>query len=692
MTGERENPPFILLSKLPVEVGRSPRCQIVLPVATVSRRHAALLLRDGRVVVVDRESDFGTYVNSERVLERVIQPGDRVRFGHRIVYEFTSDGFHLRSHQPHEIQLELVGIARRGRLLVDGMTTTLKPGTFVGILGPSGVGKSLLLKTLAGYFSPEKGRILWDGRDVWSQREEYLQHVGFVPQTDILFDALTIEENLAFAARLRLPRFTPEMRSRAVKDVVERLQLGPHARKPVTELSGGQRKRVSAAIELLRGPHVLLLGEPTSGLDPGNEARFLEDLRQVTRRQGTLVVLSTHSPAAFKLFDRLLVLRRQGGVGRLAYDGPPEGLLQEFQGKDAADWFETLETGAATFEPGAVDSGGPPRRTAPEFQDDAPTPQRANSTTDRWPAGRPAVSQLARTQDVPRLSRQLALVVQRCSATISRDRALVAMMILQPLLLGLLVVFSQYNPGKIDPIVFFTVVIAIWLGMNNVVRDLVRERRQYIRDRMSGLRAEAYLAGKTAVFSAIGAVQLVMLLWLVRWGSARILDEHLSQDLVELSPWAWWGGLMLVYLCGMGLGLLVSTMVRTEESAVAALPMLILPQLLLSAVATGDSNVPMSQPRGFRPLIVTLDSLVHPADSASKWEQSLVGRFADAVSCLCYSRPGLLMIIRPEATDFPRYLWIGDLLHVLVLLAATHAAVWLMFFRRENSWPAMAGF
>lgn len=690
-TEESAEVPF---AALPVLVGRAADCDWRLSEPTVSRHHARIYRRGGDVVVLDQESRFGTFVNGQRVRERVLRREDRVRFGMRLSYVVRENALEPEGGAKASLEIRDVAIARQGRRLVDGVSAVLEPGKLVGLLGPSGLGKTLLLRALAGYYQPDAGRVVWGGRDVWEQREEYLAQVGFIPQADVLYETLSVRENLEHAARLRLPNLAAPAQAELIREVLELLQLTEHAAKRAAVLSGGQRKRLSVAIELLRNPPILLLDEPTTGLDPGNEARLVENLRQVAKR-GTLVVLSTHSLAALRLFDEVLVLARYGGVGRMAYGGPPETLEKRLAGMHPADWYDALEQGRVMPEVPGGQAASPWGAAASRI-----ATTEVGSAEDSAPEGSApplalSVRQIARRQSSGGWWRQWLDVAARCAKGIARDRALVAMIVFQPILLGLLVILSQSRATKLDPIQFFTVVVALWLGMNNTVRDLVRERRHYLRDRMAGLRAEAYLAAKVAVYVVIGAAQLWVFLLLVRWGCGQVLEEHMGNRLHEAGGVGWLTTLGLVYLCGVGLGMLVSTLSRTEETAVAALPLLILPQILLSAVATNEMNTAWSQPRIFRPIVVTLrpglgEAREQRGDNEDFWRIGWAGTTTDVLSMFCYSRPALLVLERPVVPGYSTNIWWGDLFHLLVLLFATHAAMWGLFLRCESRWPALA--
>ena len=158
---------------------------------------------------------------------------------------------------------------------------TLKPGELVAIVGPSGSGKSTLLKTVGGIRPSSAGSVSVRGEDVGLRQAD----IGYVPQDDTLHHLLSIEEALTFAARLRLPEgHTSEEREAAISEVLDQVGLEDIRERRIGNLSGGQRKRAAVALELISGPELLLLDEPTTGLDPGLERRLMELTRRLADR------------------------------------------------------------------------------------------------------------------------------------------------------------------------------------------------------------------------------------------------------------------------------------------------------------------------------------------------------------------------------------------------------------------------
>lgn len=699
------------LDALPILVGRSSGADLYLSDQTVSRRHARLERRGNQVWVVDLGSTHGTFVNEVPVRERALEVEDRIRFGRHVQYRVWENALERVALAGMMVAFKEVTLLAGDRVLIENIRLRIPPGTFMGILGPSGAGKTMLLRLLGGIRRPSHGAICTNFQeDIWQDIDQHRAHLAFIPQRDILYPQLTVREHLEFAAWLR---WGTDAHNRHFRDRIEQtlvtLGLERHADKPAAVLSGGQAKRVSVAIEWLRKPELLLLDEPTAGLDPGNEARLMEQLASLAKR-GSTVVCATHLMENVRLFDLVAVVAVKEQRGVLAYVGPPQNLLEHFGCRHFADLYEQLESGdwgSATVGEAAHES---PSAAVPLTS--GPPPLLKIRQSERRTETPPIPISLSRPEPLPKLRAligpamkagfglQFSVVLRRSAYVLGRDQWTRWMMIAQPVILGVLVSLIQFNPGKIANLVFFSLVVACWLGMNNSIRDLVRDRRHYIRDRLVGLWPEAYLGAKWALFAGMGICQLVAFLVIIRFLSPHVMPEHLSNELRDFSFWWWLGGLGIVYLCGLGMALLVSTVVRTEEAAVAWLPILILPQILLSSLATGVEHMSHTDARPFRPLVVTL---AYPTQAA---QQSTQGRetgsqperldnvavVVDMLSMLVYTRPALLTLLPPTVSGFRRAIWLADCAHLVTLLAATYLIMVITFRRAEQAWPVLVGY
>jgi ABC-type multidrug transport system ATPase subunit len=675
MTASESSAPLgqVQIGDSPVSVGRSSVSSLRLLHPTVSRSHAVIERQSGAVIIRDLDSRYGTFVNGARIGTKTLARDDLVRFGTGIAYRFTGEAL---AFEPvaggYSLTLRGVTIVKNGRTLVSGASFDLPANAFVGILGPSGSGKSTLLSVLASYHLPVSGEVLFDdGQPVKEHLDEYRAALGNVPQQDIVYSGLTGRENLLYSARLRS---STDMPVAALNEQVTRAltQVGllPHADKPFERLSGGQQKRVSVALELLKRPRLLLLDEPTSGLDPAAEANLMEVLK-VIAAQGTTIACTTHQMDNVGLFDLLVVIGVKEGVGQVAYVGDPDSLLNHFGCRGFADAFERLRDGA--FAP-----AGEPTTNADNQAHKANTP-------------RSTVAKLSELMEKPLpdgVLLQAKTVAERSWKRMMRDRSLVVTMLAQPVVLGVLVAATQFAALNTNLLNFFACVVSIWMGLNNSARDLVRERKNYVRERLAGLSPDGYLLAKFATFALIGVVQTTILT-IVTYAAGRafIAGYGIASDFAfgrdEGYGLAHFLGvlccLLLAYLCGLGLGLLASTLAKSEEAAVAALPLLIMPQILISAVAVGCSEDDFGKARAFKPLVMSLTDGLPPKGG--------IGCLLDDISMLCYSRPASLVLdIRNGSMTWP-----GDLIHLLILLMLTWAVVYIAFRLNEEKWPKLLG-
>jgi ABC-type multidrug transport system ATPase subunit len=234
----------------------------------------------------------------------------------------------------------MLGLGRvvpRNKLILQDIDLTINPGEFVALVGGSGAGKSTLLKALNGYEPATLGQILIDGEPLYPRLDLYRTQMGYVPQDDIIHRVLPVRLALWYAARLRLPDARkPEIEAR-IQAALKSVDMLEHAGKPVRILSGGQRKRVSIAVELLAHPALFFLDEPTSGLDPGLEKKMMYDLARLAD-EGRSVVLVTHATANIDQCDQVAFL----ADGRLVFYGSPDDALQFYNVRDFADIYLKL--------------------------------------------------------------------------------------------------------------------------------------------------------------------------------------------------------------------------------------------------------------------------------------------------------------------------------------------------------------
>jgi ABC-type multidrug transport system ATPase subunit len=564
-----------------VRIGRATDNDVVVDDLLVSRRHAELTFRpDGGVVLTDLGTHNGTFVNGRRVDHAVLREGDVIGVGHHL-FRLTA-GVLEQEIDTGEISFEVFGVSVTipdGRTLVDDVSFALDRNTFLAVVGPSGSGKSTLLNALTGFRPATAGRVVYDGRDLYAEYDELRQRIGLVPQADVVHAELTPRRALEFAAALRFPPdVTGAQRSARVDEVLAELGLTERADVRIDQLSGGQRKRVSVAYELLTEPSLLFLDEPTSGLDPGYERSLMERLRELADGGRTVIVV-THSVASLELCDRVLFLA-PGGRG--AYFGPP-GRVAPFFGRDGIE---------QVFQ----DLGAEPERDwAGEFRasDDH---RRFVAEPMAKPPPAPAAEPAAATRSVMRRRwfRQFTTLCRRYLAILASDRRTLALFVLQAPLLGLLMLW-RLPSGELGPppentlrllssgsIVLFNLVIgATWIGMSNAAREIVKELPQFQRERAAGLSLTAYLASKVAVLGSITVLQIIVYTLIATAAQGGPPDAVLlGSGRLELAV-----DVGVVALGGMCMGLLISALARTTEQAMTVLPVVLIAQMVLASGA-----------------------------------------------------------------------------------------------------------
>ncbi|MDQ8701819.1 FHA domain-containing protein [Streptomyces sp. LHD-70] len=573
-----------------MRIGRALENELVVSDLQVSRHHAEFhATPDGRFEIRDLGSHNGTYLNGQPLAKSgtaPIGPNDIVGVGHstfRLVdgrlEEFVDTG-------------EVSFSARHLTVTVDGGKQILKDVSFgvpekslIAVIGPSGSGKSTLLKALTGYRPANQGEVLYDNRNLYKQFAELRQRIGLVPQDDILHKELTVKKALKYAAKLRFPADTSEQeREQRIGEVLRELKLDIHKDKKVTSLSGGQRKRVSVALELLTKPSLIFLDEPTSGLDPGMDRDVMQLLRGLAD-DGRTVLVVTHSVAELAICDKLLVMAPGGSV---AYFGPPEEALNFFGYTTWADVFSAFENyreydwagrwkGSQHYQMYAADIDAAPQQPQQQYMQQ-PQAMMRPPKPQGWGS-------------------QLFTLIRRYVSVIASDKGFLALTVILPAVLGAvsllidpdkgLLVNPKVNPqtglhvpnGTATTVLLILAVGACFAGAANSVRELIKERVIYERERATGLSRSAYLMSKVIVLGTVTMLQ-GLLVGVIGFASREIPDEGLVL-----------GGSVLLELClpimalgfaAMMFGLVISSLVKTAEKTMPLLVMFAIVQVVFT--------------------------------------------------------------------------------------------------------------
>ncbi|HEX5988694.1 MAG TPA: ATP-binding cassette domain-containing protein [Solirubrobacterales bacterium] len=462
------------------------------------------------------------------------------------------------------LQAHAVEVEAGGKTLLQPTTLRLEEGEMVAIIGPSGSGKSTLLKAVGGIRPISGGSVSMRGDEIALRQAD----VGYVPQDDTLHHLLSVKEALDFAAQLRLPEgHTKEEREAMLAGVLEQVELTEAADRRIGNLSGGQRKRAAVALELIPKPELLLLDEPTTGLDPGLERRLMQLTRELAD-QGQTVLLVTHATQSLDLCDRVAIM---APGGRLAYLGPPAEAAAKFGVEQIDEVYAKLSE---------------------EAEEEAERP-----VGDPLSQPRPAASrQIARRRIWP----QVRILCRRYALLMARDRRNAKILAVQVVVLALGAAFlfqsdvfgyeegNALHAAQSAQLLFLMVTVSMWFGAISSVRQIVAERSVLARELAAGVRTEAYLLSKGTVIGTVVAVQTALFVWIVF--GLRPLGEAPGN-----------AGMHVLIICiliawvGAGMGLTLSAFARSEDQAASFLPLILLPQLLFAGavVTTKDMGTPI---------------------------------------------------------------------------------------------------
>jgi len=621
-------------------IGRDPSANLQLDHPTISRLHAEVRLTPVGPMLRDLGSSNGTFLNGELISgARPLSPRDVVQIGpYKLVYDQAgfaqyTPGGNYRIDAVHLDRRVVVGggLARlqgaaTERVILRDVSLSVYPREFVALVGGSGAGKSTLLNAMSG-FAPADGRVLVNGEDLYDNFAAYRSILGYVPQDDIIHGLLPVRSALTYAARLRLPDAAPSEIDARVNKVLAEVEMSDHAEKQVARLSGGQRKRVSIASELLAEPGLFFLDEPTSGLDPGLEKKMMYTMRRLADG-GRTVLLVTHATANIDQCTQVAFM----ADGRLTYFGPPQEALGFFGATDFADIYTRLSqpAGAVKFPTGVDHHQQPalmanPKASSAEVWESLyrNSPQYRRFVADRLQAAGnvSAVSHQRPRQPAKQKVSSLAqfgVLARRYFDLIRRDTAsLIVLLAAMPLIgLLLLIMADRYDltgksetairseiqqditdaRGDDDPgndaeqfqgiyqvasstqrILFMMALAATLLGLFGAAYEIVKEAPIYHRERMVNLRIPPYLLSKVIILLGFGLLQCLLLLLVMSLRVDFPGDGVFLPAVVEM-----YITLALATLASIALGLLISAVVRSSATVIYIILVVLFVQIIFA--------------------------------------------------------------------------------------------------------------
>ena len=624
-------------------LGRETNNQVQLNHPSVSRYHAEVRRQPQSETIRDLGSANGTYVNGSRLnREYLLQNGDVVQIGpFKLVYDqagftqYTPDGNYRLDAKNLTRTVTVGGLKEKfnggttQKIILNDVTLSIYPKEFVALVGGSGAGKSTLMKAMSGFTPANSGDVLVNGDDLYNNFGAYRSILGYVPQDDIIHGPLTVRSALNYSAQLRLPDASPTEIEARIQRVLDEVEMTEHADKQVQRLSGGQRKRVSIAVELLAEPGLFFLDEPTSGLDPGLEKKMMYTMRKLAD-DGRTIILVTHATANIDQCTQVAFM----ADGKLAYFGPPKDALAFFAATDFSDIYTKLSQ--------PVNPGDLPAACSPHYQQlQAANPPKPPGAADVWAeyyrhssdyqqyvarrlqsnAGFPQVQasqhQHKTNQKVPPW-KQFNVLAQRYFELIRRDwQSLVILIAVMPII-GLLLLFmadksdlvgksqseirqeiqedirekrAEENPrdnkeqfqggyqvvGSTQRVLFIMALAGSLLGLFAASYEIVKEDPIYQRERMVNLKIGPYLLSKMVVLGGFALVQSVLFLIVLRLKITFPEDGVFLPAALEM-----YITLALTALASIALGLLISAAVRSGSTVIYVILVVLFVQILFA--------------------------------------------------------------------------------------------------------------
>ena len=564
-------------------IGRLENCDLFLDDPQVSRRHAIIRQVDEKYFIEDLDSSNGTFLNDEQIKRTELHEGDLIRISK---YLLLFQNGQLVPYESSGMRLDASGLSKDvktkngKRRILDDVNLSVLPREFIGLVGGSGAGKSTLLNALIGIRRGD-GHVRLNGYDFYRDYESFRSQLGYVPQSDILHTSLSVEKALDYAARLRLPHnLTPDERARRIDAVLDTVSMNTEVirKTRISQLSGGQRKRVSIAAELLADPKLIYLDEATSGLDPGLEKKMMHTLRRMAD-EGRTVVLITHATDNIVQTDHVAFLSE----GKLVYFGPSNEALQFFEVEEFADIYERIDRKGEEWR--RVFEEKKPEQHKKYIQE-----RQKNITS----APRRALPKVG--FGITDFFRQLLVLTQRAlSVLVSDPITLFLMLLLFPVTATLQLVIAKPDilTGNLailaDPVaaaktmmesytpfphtntfVFVMGLEAVLTGLFVPSNDLVKERSVFLRERMVNLKVLPYLLSKALIYSVFVIIQVLLYLIIISFGVDFPERGLYFKGYIELFI-----TLYLTMMAGISFGLIISAVSKSTEMAIYILTMML---------------------------------------------------------------------------------------------------------------------
>ena len=540
-----------LEEKSAIILGRSESVDVFVNNSLISRKHSKISRTDNKYFIEDLGSMNGTYVNGQRISgKKQIGSEDNIIIG-RI--RFTLGGLTIDISK--EIAIKTIGLVKKfsnGKIGLHETNIEIPSNSLLAVMGPSGCGKSTLLKALNGESPGTSGTVYIGGQEL-NQNFDYLKmQIGYVPQDDIVHRELTVDESLWYAGKLRLPNLTDEQLKGKINQVLEELNIAHVRSNLVSAVSGGQRKRVSIAVEILTDPLILFLDEPTSPLDPQTIEDFLMILKKLSQK-GTTVIMVTHKPEDLVYMDQVIFMAEGG---QICYYGKSNEYLDFFNVSDTVKVYSLLV----------------------KDRKDLWVSKYESKITNTSSISKSAT--IHKSNKVNYLSQYFWLTRRYLNIKFNDKANSLIMLAQAPFIAGIIcLLFPNIQSGML----FLMAISSLWLGANNAAREIVSENAIFKRERMFNQGILTYIFSKITVlmlFSSLQSFLFVFILYFYFLGDSPELKN-------PIGVFIWMNFISLIATL---MGLLLSATVSTAEKVMSLVPIALIPQIMLAGVITKISS------------------------------------------------------------------------------------------------------
>ena len=536
-----------LRKKNKIYIGRSPKCDIVLNTDTISRKHAFIekVSNDDVFYIKDLGSVNGTFVNGKKIYSKSkLLLSDVIFIGK---YKLSLEG--QAKDLSEEIAISATGISKtynNGYTALKTMNIAVPSKSLLAIMGPTGCGKSTLLKCLNGDVRTTRGKVFIYNQELFSNYDYLKTQIGYVPQDDIVHKELTVYQCLYFTAKIRLDNASDDIINKKIKKILHELDITFIKDNLITDISGGQRKRVAIGVELITDPLLLFLDEPTSPLDPQTINNFLDILKKLSDN-GTTIIMVTHKPEDLVRMDDVLFLSK---VGSITYHGSANQYKEYFNVSNPVEVFSEL------------------------------SPPKSEKWINKYKSSMVIESYSDNSKEIKSIKsfsffNQSYWLTRRYFQIKTNDRFNSLVMVLQAPIIAILIccIFKNISAS----VLFISSVAAIWFGTNNASREIVSENSIYKRERMFNLSIVPYIFSKISVLTFFSIVQTFLFV--------GILYVFYIDSLVSLTnPHLFSLWMLILSIAATCLGLFLSSVLKTTESVMSFVPLVLLPQIMLAGI------------------------------------------------------------------------------------------------------------